>query len=89
NVDLLVNNITERLEDEVYDDVQGVYQKEPFEKPEEGEYVEEVERRPDAAPSPGYNSVATSSNLRSNPQGVSRDKAVMAEVSSALLEAQV
>ncbi|MCI87882.1 hypothetical protein A2U01_0109167, partial [Trifolium medium] len=71
NVDLLVNNITERLEDEVYDDVKGGHQIEPFEKPEEGESVEEVERRPD---------VATSSNLRSNPRGVSRDKAVMAEV---------
>ncbi|MCI44495.1 hypothetical protein A2U01_0065734, partial [Trifolium medium] len=68
NVDLLVNNITERLEDEDYDDVQGMRENEPFDKPEEGEYEEEVERRP-TTPSPGYNSVATSSNLRPNPRG--------------------
>ncbi|MCI78266.1 hypothetical protein A2U01_0099536, partial [Trifolium medium] len=44
----------ERLEDEDYDDVQGMREKEPFDKPEEGEYEEKVERRP-AIPSPSYN----------------------------------
>ncbi|MCI73918.1 hypothetical protein A2U01_0095182, partial [Trifolium medium] len=77
------NNITERLEDEDYDDVQGMREKEPLDKLEEGEYEEVVERRPDT-PSLGYNSVATSSNLRTNPRGGSRDQAVMTEVSSAL-----
>ncbi|MCI73462.1 hypothetical protein A2U01_0094726, partial [Trifolium medium] len=61
---------------------------EPLDKLEEGEYEEEVERRPDI-PSPGYNSVATSSNLRPNPWGGSRDQAVMTEVPSALFKAQV
>ncbi|MCI52523.1 hypothetical protein A2U01_0073768, partial [Trifolium medium] len=74
-------NITERLADEDYDDIQGMRDKEPLDKPEEGEYEEEGERRPDT-PSPGDNSVATSSNLRPHPRGGTRDQVVMTEVST-------
>ncbi|MCI52624.1 hypothetical protein A2U01_0073870, partial [Trifolium medium] len=65
------------------DDVQGMRDKEPLDKPDEGDFEEEVERRPDT-PSPG-----DSSNLRPNPRGGSRDQVVMTKVSSALLKAQV
>ncbi|MCI47709.1 hypothetical protein A2U01_0068951, partial [Trifolium medium] len=67
NVDLLVNNITKRLEDEDYDDVQGLREKDPLDKPEEWACEDEAERRP-ATSSLGDNSVATSSNLRPNPR---------------------
>ncbi|PNY15039.1 cysteine-rich receptor-like protein kinase, partial [Trifolium pratense] len=71
NVDILVNNITDGIEDENCDDFSGMRNVESLVKPMfispcKGKTKEEVERRPDT-----YISAETSSNLRPGTNGAS------------------
>ncbi|PNX89484.1 hypothetical protein L195_g045604 [Trifolium pratense] len=92
NVDMLVNNFTDRLEEDGGDIAHGLCEEEPLEDievfpPIVGESGEVMERRSDI-PSPAHFSVENSSNLRSSPQGVSQDQVVGSEEHPLLVEAK-
>ncbi|CAJ2668643.1 unnamed protein product [Trifolium pratense] len=87
-VDMLINNISEGLEEEACDVDRGLREEESLVKLNEKDYEVELEQRP-VSLNPVFISVETSSNARPCSQGAPLIQAVRSDRPSVVVEAQV